>query len=169
MTSTSGEGRRRPVGAHRAVEARTPVQRVALAVALVFVVVGVLGFVPGLTTGYDALALAGPESEALLLGLFQVSILHNVVHLLFGVVGWALSRTAPGARAFLVGGGIVYLVLTVYGWLVDRDSAANFVPLNAADDWLHLALGVGLTALGLLLPPHRRRSTVRGATNTPRG
>ena len=168
MTSTSGE-RRRPVGAHRALEVRTPVQTVAMVVAAVFVVVGVLGFVPGVTTDYDTLALAGPGSEALLLGVFQVSVLHNVVHLLFGVIGWALSRTAPGARAFLVGGGIVYLALTIYGWLVDQDSAANVVPLNAADDWLHLALGVGMTALGLLLAPHRRPSTVRGPTKTPRG
>ena len=168
MTSTSGE-RRRPVGAHRALEVRTPVQTVAMVVAAVFVIVGVLGFVPGVTTDYDTLALAGPGSEALLLGVFQVSVLHNVVHLLFGVIGWALSRTAPGARAFLVGGGIVYLALTIYGWLVDQDSAANVVPLNAADDWLHLALGVGMTALGLLLAPHRRPSTVRGPTKTPRG
>lgn len=168
MTSTSGE-RRRPVGAHRALEVRTPVQTVAMVVAAVFVIVGVLGFVPGVTTDYDTLALAGPGSEALLLGVFQVSVLHNVVHLLFGVIGWALSRTAPGARAFLVGGGIVYLALTIYGWLVDQDSAANVVPLNAADDWLHLALGVGMTALGLLLAPHRRPSTVRGPTKTTRG
>jgi hypothetical protein len=45
----------------------------------------------------------------------------------------------------------VYLVLWVYGLLIESDSAANFVPLNTADNWLHLALGVGMVALALLL------------------
>lgn len=95
----------------------------------------------------------------MLLGVFQVSILHNIVHLLFGVAGVVLARTWPGARAFLVGGGVVYLLLWIYGMLVDHDSAANFVPVNDADNWLHLFLGVGMIALGLLLA--RRRPAVR--------
>ena len=65
---------------------------------------------------YDQLHFAGHHSEALLLGLFQVSALHNIVHLLFGVAGIALAKTAPGARSFLLYGGIIYLVLFVYAW-----------------------------------------------------
>jgi len=94
---------------------------------------------------------AGPDSEAMLLGIFQVSILHNIVHLLFAVAGWAMARTFTGARTFLLGGGLIYLVLWLYGLLIDRQSGANFVPLNAADDWLHFVLGVGMVALGVLL------------------
>ncbi|GAA0558922.1 hypothetical protein GCM10010172_47480 [Paractinoplanes ferrugineus] len=56
-----------------------------------------------------------------------------------------------GARAHLVSGGAVYLVLWLHGLVVGEDSAADFVPLDNADDWLHLALGIGLIALGLLL------------------
>jgi hypothetical protein len=127
------------------------VRAAALAVAGVFLLVGVLGFIPGITTGYDTMTFAGHHSGAMLLGVFEVSILHNLVHLLFGAAGFALARTAGGAKTFLIGGGAVYLVLWLYGLVIDKASAANFVPLNTADDWLHFVLGVGMIALGLLL------------------
>jgi hypothetical protein len=130
---------------------RAPVQVAAAAVGAVFLLVGVLGFIPGVTSDYDTLAVASHESQAKLLGLFQVSILHNIVHLLFGVAGLALARTAASARRFLLGGGVVYLVLWLYGLLVDHDSSANFVPVNDADNWLHLVLGLGMVLLGLAL------------------
>jgi hypothetical protein len=129
---------------------RTAVQKAALAVGIVFLVVGVLGFVPGITSDYDTLVVAGHGSEAMLLGIFQVSVLHNVVHLLFGVAGILLARRSDTARTYLLAGGAIYLVLWVYGLLIDHESSANFVPVNNADNWLHLLLGLGMIALGLL-------------------
>lgn len=130
---------------------RTNVQKASLAVGAVFLLVGVLGFVPGITGNYDQLHFAGHHSEAMLLGLFQVSALHNVVHLLFGVAGIVLAKTASGARSFLLYGGIIYLVLFVYGLVIPQDTAGNFVPVNGADNILHLLLGVGMVALALVL------------------
>ncbi|MEV0674971.1 DUF4383 domain-containing protein [Actinosynnema sp. NPDC050436] len=127
---------------------RTPVQSAALAVGAVFLLVGIAGFIPGITTDYDMLSFAGHHSGAKLLGVFEVSVLHNIVHLLFGVAGVVLAKTASGARAFLVGGAAVYLVLWLYGLVIDHDSAANFVPVNDADNWLHLGLALGMAALG---------------------
>ncbi|WP_410574275.1 DUF4383 domain-containing protein [Amycolatopsis sp. cmx-4-61] len=129
---------------------RTPVQVAAGVVSVVFLLVGVLGFIPGVTTDYDRLGFAGHDSMAMLLGVFMVSVLHNIVHLLFGIVGLAAARTARGAKLFLIVGGAVYLVLWLYGLLIDHGSDANFVPLNTADNWLHLVLGVGMIGLGLL-------------------
>jgi hypothetical protein len=129
---------------------RTLVQTAALAVAAVFLLVGVLGFIPGITSDYSSMSFAGHHSEAKLLGVFQVSVLHNIVHLLFGIAGFLMARTVSGARLYLVGGGAIYLVLWLYGLLVGQDSAANFVPVNPADDWLHLVLGLGMIALGLI-------------------
>ncbi|MHA7145152.1 DUF4383 domain-containing protein [Arthrobacter sp. TmT3-37] len=140
---------------------RTNVQKAALAVGAVFLLVGLLGFIPGITSQYDQLSFAGHESGALLLGLFQVSVLHNIVHLLFGVAGIAMARTISGARSYLLYGGIIYLVLWIYGLVIDQNSAGNFVPLNGADNWLHFFLGVGMIALALLLTRNTKRTTAR--------
>jgi hypothetical protein len=123
----------------------------AAVVGAVFLLVGVLGFVPGITSGYSDLTFAGHTSDAKLLGVFQVSILHNLVHVLFGLAGLALSRGRDTARSYLVGGGAIYLVLWLYGLVVSQDSSANFVPVNTADDWLHFVLGAGMIGLGLVL------------------
>jgi hypothetical protein len=142
---------------------RTNVQKAAAIVGVVFLLVGVLGFIPGITTNFSDLSFAGHESDARLFGLFQVSILHNIVHLLFGIAGLALARTAAQARTYLVFGGVIYLVLFVYGLIVGQESAANFVPVNTADDILHLILGIGMIGLGLALTRDRRG--VAGATS----
>jgi hypothetical protein len=129
---------------------RTPLQTAALAVGAVFTLTGIAGFIPGITTNYDDLSFAGDQG-AKLLGLFEVNVLHNLVHLAFGVAGLALARTFAGARTYLVGGGAVYFVVFLYGLVVDKDSSANFIALNGADNWLHLVLSVGMVGLGLAL------------------
>ncbi|MEV3935923.1 DUF4383 domain-containing protein [Glycomyces sp. NPDC049804] len=132
----------------KATRGRAPVQVVTMVVAVVFLLVGVLGFIPGVTTDYDSLTFAGHHSDAELLGIFVVSVLHNIVHLLFGIVGFLMARTASGSVTFLIIGGVIYLVLWLYGVLIDLDSSANFVPVNDADNWLHLGLAVGMIGLG---------------------
>jgi Domain of unknown function (DUF4383) len=139
----------------------SPAQTVATVVALTFLVVGILGFIPGITTHYGDMSFAGHESDAQLLGIFEVSVLHNIVHLLFGVAGLALSRTPNGAVGFLIGGGLIYLVLWLYGLVVDKASSANFVPMDSADDWLHFALGVVMVAAGIALRGRASRATTR--------
>lgn len=151
------------VTANRTTGAKTKLQKAAQAAGGVFLLVGILGFIPGITSNYDALSFAGHGSEALLLGIFQVSVLHNIVHLLFGVAGLLMARTHGQAKSFLLYGGIIYLVLWLYGLLVGHDTPANFVPVNSADNWLHLLLGLGMIALAVLLSrdttPGQRPST----------
>lgn len=129
---------------------RTNAQRASWYFGFIFILIGVLGFVPGITANYDALYFSGYTSEAVLLGVFQVSILHNIVHLLFGFLGLIMARTHSLARIYLLGGGIVYLLLFLYGLIVPHHSEGNFVPVNVADNWLHLVLGVVMVGLGLL-------------------
>ena len=128
---------------------RHPIQTIAAAVGATFLVVGIAGLIPGLTSNYDELEGAGPESGAKLFGLFEVSVLHNIVHLLFAV-GLIAAARYSWSRLYLIGGGVAYLGVVAYGLLVDHDSDANFLPINDADNLLHLVLGLGMIALGIL-------------------
>lgn len=135
---------------------RTPVQNVTRLVGVVFLLVGIAGFIPGITTNlYDGLEFAGNDGNAELLGIFKVSVLHNLVHGLFGIAGLALAATASGARTFLVGGGAIYIVL----WLLGLLGGADWIPSNNADDWLHFVLGVGMIGLGIALTRERGVAT----------
>jgi Domain of unknown function (DUF4383) len=138
---------------------RSQLQTAALVVGVVFLLVGILGFIPGITTHYSDLKFAGHNSDAELLGIFNTSILHNIVHLLFGIAGIAMSRTWDGARTFLIYGGVIYLVLFVYGLIFHGENGGNWIPVNWADNILHLLLGAGMVALGVVLGKETVRRT----------
>jgi hypothetical protein len=138
---------------------RTLAQNLALLFGVVFLVVGILGFIPGITTNYDDLAFAGSDSDAELLGIFQVSVLHNIAHLLFGV-GILLARTHEGARTYLLGGSLIYSVLFIYGLFVGGDDDANFIPMNGADDVLHLLLAIAFIGAYVVTGRERPGATV---------
>jgi hypothetical protein len=125
---------------------RSLAQNLALAFGVAFLGVGVLGFIPGITTNVGDMQFAGNDSPSELLGLFQVSILHNIVHLLFGIAGIAMSRTWESARTYLFASGLLYVGLFLFGFIVSfRDiTDANFVPVNDADNVLHLVFAIGL-------------------------
>jgi hypothetical protein len=116
---------------------RSMLQNAALLIGLAFLLVGILGFIPGITEDAPG-DFAGEDSEGSLFGVFQVSILHNLVHLLFGVAGLALARTWEGASNFLLWGGVAYLGLFVLGLL----GVMDWLPADDTDDWLHLGLAV---------------------------
>jgi arginine exporter protein ArgO len=132
-------------------------QRLTMVIGVTFILVGVLGFIPGVTSHlYGGLDFAGHNSRAKLFHVFQVSWLHNIVHIAFGLVGLAFARTAATARVYLVGGGVIYLVLWFYGLLIDQHGGANLIPFNTADNWLHFVLGVAMIGLGFATTRERR-------------
>jgi hypothetical protein len=112
-------------------------------VAAAFVLIGILGLVPGIMTHYGELAFAGSGSRAQLFGIFRVSVLLDLVHLCFGVAGLVLVRSAETARVYLTGGGAASLAL----WLLGVVAAGRWVPLDSADNWLHFLLGVAMLGL----------------------
>ncbi|MFF1384942.1 DUF4383 domain-containing protein [Arthrobacter sp. NPDC058288] len=140
--------------AHGVHFGRTDVQNVGMGVGIVLMLVGVLGFIPGITQQYGELRFLGPDSHAMFLGLFQVSMLLNVVQLVIGATGWAMSRNGMGARNFLMGFGLLYIVLSIFGLIVGVGSAANFLSLNTMDNWTHMVLGVLMIGAGWILSRH---------------
>jgi len=141
-------------------------QTAAMVVGVMFLLVGILGFIPGITQHFSDMTFAGHDSDAKLLGIFEVSVLHNIVHLLYGIVGIIAARRFAAARNYLIIGGVVYLILWLYGLIVDKQSNANFVPVNTADNWLHFVLGAGMIALGAILAKRDTRWDVPTSTAT---
>ena len=115
----------------------------ALIWGIAFLLAGIAGFIPGLTTMPDpaAHALAVDAGHGRLLGLFPINILHNVVHLLFGIWGIAAYRTFPAARAYARSVGVIYLAFAVMGLIPVLNTTFGLVPLYGHDVWLHLLLG----------------------------
>lgn len=128
-------------------------QWLALIIGVVYLLVGIVGF---FITGFDN--WTEHDHSQTLLG-FAINPLHNVVHILIGVLGVALWRTPSGARTFgwllVIGYGAAF----VYGLLVVDNADANFLNINWADNWLHLASVIA----GLLIAFLPYRTTATGA------
>ncbi len=114
----------------------------ALIFGIVFLAVGVAGFVPGLVSPLhaDHPMVAGHGGQ--LLGLFPVNELHNGVHVLFGLWGLAASRSLGGSVLYARGVAVIYAVLAVAGFVPNFETLFGLVPLYQNDIWLH-----GLLAL----------------------
>ena len=134
-------------------------KQVAVIFGIVMLVVGILGFVP-------AVNAAGPSgtSYTLLLGIFAVNPVHNVIHLATGAVALAAGQYGSGAyaRMYFLVFGIVYTLVTVIGitgLLFDsHGSLLGIVPINGADNVLHLAITA--LALGIYALTSGRQTTV---------
>jgi hypothetical protein len=109
---------------------------------VVFILVGLLGF---FYTGLGNMT-ADPALAPKILGLFPVNVLHNIVHLLFGIWGLLAARTFSGARTYAQVGGVIYLLLAVVGFVAP--DGFNLVPLGGHDIWLHALLGIALAYFG---------------------
>jgi Domain of unknown function (DUF4383) len=131
---------------------------------LAFIAGGVLGFVPGVVQDYGELRWWKPGSGADLFGVFQTSILHNLLSIGVGVVGLVAARRPASARAFLTGGGILLFAIGIYGLLIDYDSGWNFIPVDRADDWLNIGLGIAMLYAGLAVRLAPSRPTAAAAS-----
>lgn len=119
-------------------------QRFALIYGIVFVVVGILGFVPGITTPHSHPDVELTTSMGLVLGLFPVNALHNLVHLAFGIWGLIAARGVVAARVYARAVAVIYALLTVMGLIPAADLYTTFglVPLYGHDIWLHAVLAI---------------------------
>ncbi|HYI65191.1 MAG TPA: DUF4383 domain-containing protein [Allosphingosinicella sp.] len=111
----------------------------ALIFGIVFIAVGIAGFVPQLLQGPEG---GDMDGHRMLFGLFAVNPLHNAVHILFGLWGLAASRSAGGAVTYARGVAIIYAVLAVCGLIPATAEGFGLVPLYGKLVWLHAALAL---------------------------
>lgn len=130
----------------------TMIQRVAQIFGWVFVLIAVWGFVVS-----GGSMEADPDMAPKVMGLFPVNLLHNLVHLAFGVWGIVASRSISGARSYALAAGVIYLVLTILGFFIP--TTFGLIPIGGNDIWLHALIAVAL--LGAW-------AASRSATATPR-
>ena len=131
----------------------TTLQKLAGVFGVIFVLIAVLGFIaPG------GLVMAMDPTTGMVLGVFPVNLLHNIIHLAFGVWGLVASRSWSGSKSFFTIGGIIYVVLTCVGFL--SPMGFGLVPLGGADIWLHGVLAIAMLAIGLTAKPVATAPTV---------
>ena len=126
------------------IQNQTPSQLYALLVGATLVAAGIIGFLynSSFATGDDV-----PRDAVL--GLLDVNAWHNIVHLATGALGLATFASAPAARSYALGLGAVYLVVTVWGFVLgDGEVILNLIPINTADNILHLLLAIAGLAAG---------------------
>jgi Domain of unknown function (DUF4383) len=106
-------------------------KNIAIAFGIVFIIVGILGFVSAVTP------------NGLLLGYFEVNPAHNVVHLATGVVALIVAFISEKAtRLFFQIFGVIYALVALTGFFTGNQPLLRIVAINAADNWLHLVIAV---------------------------
>ena len=118
------------------------IQRLALVFGIVFIILGVLGF---LASGMDM--TADPATAPKLLGLFPVNAVHNGVHIGFGIWGLLASRSWAGSKNFATVGGVLYLILA--GLAFVTADTFGFIPIGGNNIWLHGLLGAAMLLAGM--------------------
>jgi len=118
----------------------------AMLFGAVFLLVGVLGFIP-------ALAPKDDMGMPLLLGLFMVGALHNVIHLASGVFALLASKTDKYAKLYFQVFGAVYAVVTIVGF-IQGDTVLGLIHVNLADNLLHLVIAAASLYLGFGVKSH---------------
>ena len=143
------------------------VRTFALIYGLVFALVGIAGFIPALVTPHDAAGhdLTIEQGAGDLLGLFPVNVLHNIVHLAFGVWGLAVYRNTNAAIGYARSVAVIYAVFVVMGFIPRLDTVFGLVPLHGNDMWLHALLAAVAAYFGFVRhaePDHINRPAARG-------
>ena len=129
------------------MEGKTLAQIYVLVLGGVLVLVGILGFLVEPSFGI------GDNAERGILIAFDINGWHNVVHLLSGIIGLAMAGSAASARMFAIGYGVVYVLVTILGFIVgDGGLLLSIIPINTADNLLHIAIAASGIAVGLASP-----------------
>lgn len=127
------------------------IKAAAILFGVVFLLVGILGFVPGATTNMNGMPM--------LLGIFHVNGAHNAVHLVSGIVFLLCGMAGPGpSRMFFRIFGIVYALVAILGFMKGDGLLLGLISNNMADVWLHVVLSVSMLFLGFVASDRTARA-----------
>ena len=144
----------------------------ALIMGIVFLLVGILGFVPGINrehVGDDPNLTVENPGHGYLLTLFHVNVLHNAVHVLFGILGIAMSRRYDVARLYARIVAVAYVLLGIMGLLPPPFRYTfGLVPIEGHNVWLHLLIAAAAGYFGFVVPATEMPTDQYSATGTPR-
>lgn len=122
------------------------VKTLGMLFGIVFLAVGILGFVPGVTT-------TGVDGMPMLLGIFMVNTVHSIVHIASGVVFLLASTAGAGAASLWFKlFGLVYAVVAVLGFMTPNGLLLGLISNNPADTWLHVGLAAAMLLIGFAVP-----------------
>ena len=129
------------------------VKTFAFIAGLVYLAVGVLGFVPALITPPPESApnVSVTAFHGYLLGLFPINFMHNLVHLAIGAWGIAASRAVGGARAYAKSLAVIYGALALMGLIPGLNTVFGLVPIHGHDVWLHAGTALIAAYFGWVL------------------
>ena len=130
---------------------KTPAQLYSLVFGATLLLAGILGFFVDANFGDLGSNVQGDE-----LVVFEVNGWHNLVHIASGALGLALAGSRAGARAFALGFGAVYLVVAIWGLIAGDNVLFGLLPINGADNVLHLAIALTGLAAGAASPADNR-------------
>ena len=142
----------------------------ALVYGIVFLLVGIAGFIPAFVTTPLEMPrdLTIEAGHGLLFGLFPVNVVHNLVHVAFGIWGLAAYRTLGNARLYARAVAVIYAILAIMGLIPGLDTVFGLVPLHGNDIWLHVLLAAIAAYFGFVAKPEDEYATHRTHTSTHR-
>lgn len=137
------------------------VRSFALVFGIIFLVLGIAGFIPALTTPITGIGtgLTIDAGTGLLFGLFPVNVVHNIVHLIFGVLGVLAFRSFPAALVYARSVAVIFIVLTILGFIPVLRTIFGIVPLYGHDIWLHAIIAVVAGYMGFIAHSGPPRTT----------
>ena len=125
-------------------------RNLALVFGIVFLLVGIAGFIPSLVQPPTEHMEVG-MNHGLLLGIFPINTAHNAVHILFGLWGLAASRSLSGARSYFQAVGVIYILLAILGLLPQTQTTFGMIPIYGNDVYLHAVLGLVGVIVGFFM------------------
>ncbi|MBD2064648.1 DUF4383 domain-containing protein [Funiculus sociatus GB2-A5] len=146
-------------------------QKFALIIGIFFFLCGVMGFIPAFvkepTVTPDVANLGFTTGYGYLLGIFPINVLHNIVHLVVGLLGILASISLDSSRLYSGLLGIFYGLLTVMGLIPATQSTLGLIPIFGNDVWLHAVTAAIAVYFGFLVKPDLLEISTGQATNTP--